>query len=178
MDETVLRAVLERLDTTGCVVTAASGGERDGCFISYIAPCSIDPPRLLLLSSVETMTHTLILRSRALAVHPIGRKQKHLFELFGHRTGREVDKLAQIEWSSGETGSPVLREAIAYMEGRVIDTMECGDHTACLVEPVAAELGDPDAIPMTVFQLFARGLLKPSAPIGDPWKRLSGRKPR
>jgi flavin reductase (DIM6/NTAB) family NADH-FMN oxidoreductase RutF len=172
MDETVLRAVLERLDTTGCIVTSAFEGESDGCFVSYIAPSSINPPRLLVLSSVHTTTHSLILRSGALAVQPLASDQGQLFELFGHSSGHNVDKLGAVRWSPGQTGSPLLEDAIGYIEGRVIGTMDCGDHTACLVEPVAAELRDSDALPLTVFQLFARGLLKPSSPIGDPWARL------
>jgi flavin reductase (DIM6/NTAB) family NADH-FMN oxidoreductase RutF len=172
MNETLLRAILERLDTSGCVVTAAFENERDGCFVSYIAPCSINPPRLIVLSSHETVTHSLILRSSALAVHLLASGQESLYELFGHSTGREVDKMGAVGWSTGQTGSPLLDDAIAYIEGRVAGMMDCGDHTACLIDPVDAVLRDPDALPLTIFQLFARGLLQSSAPVGDPWTRL------
>lgn len=90
-------------------------------------------------------------------------------DLFGHTTGREVDKFASVSWKPGLTGSPILDGALGYIEGRVLESMVCGDHTARLVEPLAAALRDPEAVPLTIFELFARGLVTPSAKLGDPW---------
>jgi flavin reductase (DIM6/NTAB) family NADH-FMN oxidoreductase RutF len=47
------------------------------------------------------------------------------------------------------------------IEGRVINSIDCGNHVAQLVEPVAAELRDPQATPLSVLEIFARDL--------DPW---------
>ncbi len=169
MDERQLRAVLERLNTTGCIVTSAFEGQSDGCFISYVVPCSMNPPRLLVLTSHETLTNNLVERSGFLAVHPVARGQETWMLLFGSTSGREVDKLASLRWKTGITGAPILDDALGYIEGHVIASMDCGDHTARLVEPVAAGLRDADAVPITTFELFARGLLSPSAPLGNPW---------
>lgn len=169
VDEQQLRALIDRLNTTGCIVTSAFEGQRDGCFVSYIAPCSIEPPRLLVLTSHETLTHELIERSGVLAVHPVARGQETWMLLFGGSSGREVDKFASLVWQPGVAGAPILTDALGYIEGRVIGSMDCGDHTARLVEPVAAALLVPDAVPLTTFELFARGLLSPSTALGNPW---------
>jgi flavin reductase (DIM6/NTAB) family NADH-FMN oxidoreductase RutF len=170
IDERQLNGLLDRLNTTGCIVTTEYQGRRDGCYISYIAPCSMDPPRLMVLTSHENLTHDLIEQSGVLAVHPVVRGQERWMEHFGHQTGRDVDKLASIAWHPGITGAPILDEAIGYIEGRVFQSMVCGDHTARLVEPLAAELRDQHAVPLTIFELLARGLVTPHAGLGNPWK--------
>ena len=164
-----MKAVLDRLDTTGCVVTTAFEGRRDGCYVSFIAPCSMDPARLLVLTSHANLTHELVERSGVLAAHLVARGQEAWIDRFGHETGRDVDKFAAIPWQPGVTGAPILDDAVGYIEGRVLDSLNCGDHTARLVEPLAARLRDPAAVPLTVFELFARGLVTPAARLGNPW---------
>jgi len=144
-------------------------GRRDGCYISYIAPSSMDPPRLMVLTSHTNLTHDLIEQSGVLAVHPVARGQEAWMEHFGHQTGREVDKFASVAWRPGVTGAPILEQAFGYIEGRVLSSMVCGDHTARLIEPLAAALRDDAAVPLTIFELFARGLVTPNAQLGNPW---------
>lgn len=169
LDRRQLKGVLDRLNTTGCIVTTEFEGRRDGCYVSFIAPCSMDPPRLMVLTSHVNLTHELVERSGVLAVHLVARGQEAWMDHFGHQTGRDVDKFAAVAWRAGATGSPILDDAIGYVEGRVLDSLNCGDHTAQLVEPVVACLRDPSAVPLTIFELFARGLLTPAAQPGEPW---------
>jgi flavin reductase (DIM6/NTAB) family NADH-FMN oxidoreductase RutF len=174
LDERQLKGVLDRLATTGCIVTTEFQGRRDGCYVSYIAPASMEPPRLMVLTSHVNLTNDLIDECGVLAAHPVARGQEAWMEHFGHQTGRDVDKFADIAWHAGVTGAPILDEAFGYIEGRVIDTMVCGDHTARLVEPLVASLRDASAVPLTIFELFARGLVKPSAGMGNPWPAFAG----
>jgi flavin reductase (DIM6/NTAB) family NADH-FMN oxidoreductase RutF len=176
LDERQLNGVLDRLNTTGCIVTTAFAGGRDGCYVSYIAPSSMDPPRLMVLTSHVNLTHDLIQTCGILAVHPVARGQEAWIEHFGRQTGRDVDKFADIAWHPGVTGAPILDQAIGYVEGRVIDSMVCGDHTARLVEPIVASLRDPSAVPLTIFELFARGLVVPNGHLGNPWPAFAGAK--
>jgi flavin reductase (DIM6/NTAB) family NADH-FMN oxidoreductase RutF len=169
VDARQLNGVLDRLNTTGCIVTTEFEGRRDGCYISYIVPSSMDPPRLMVHTSHMNLTHELIERSGVLAVHPVARGQEAWVKHFGQQTGRDVDKFASVASRPGVTGSPILVEAFGYIEGRVLDSMVCGDHTARLVEPLAAALRDSSAVPLTIFELFARGLVTPNTQFGNPW---------
>jgi flavin reductase (DIM6/NTAB) family NADH-FMN oxidoreductase RutF len=169
LDNRQLAAVLDRLNTTGCVVTTEFQGSRDGCYITYIAPASMDPWRLMVLTSHVNLTHELVERSGVMAIHPLARGQESWVEHFGHQTGRDVDKFASVAWHTGITGAPLLDGAAGYIEGRVLDSMVCGDHTARLVQPVAARLLVSEAVPLTTFELFARGLVTPAGGLGNPW---------
>jgi flavin reductase (DIM6/NTAB) family NADH-FMN oxidoreductase RutF len=153
-------ALLDRLDTTACVVTTTYEGRPAGCLVTYLTPASITArrPRLVVLTSHENLTHELVGRSGVLAVHPLARGQDEWVRRFGLQSGRDVDKFADLPWQPGETGAPLLDDALGWVEGRVLDSMDCGDHTARLVEPLGAALRDPDAVPLRAAEIYARGL--------------------
>ena len=93
-------------------------------------------PRLLLGIWTGNYTHEFITNSKALTVHLLRRDQLQLVKSFGFYTGREREKLKNIPYSLGVTGSPVLGDAHSYAECRVINTMDGGDMTAFLVNVV------------------------------------------
>ena len=156
-------ALLDRLDTTACVVTTAHEGRLGGCLVTYLTPASITAarPRLVVLTSHENVTHELLERSGVLAVHPLARGQEEWVRHFGFQSGREVDKFAGLSWQPGATGAPLLAGALGWVEGRVLDSMDCGDHTARLVEPLAAALNNRDAVLLRAAEIYTLGLDDP-----------------
>ncbi|MBV9412979.1 MAG: flavin reductase [Acidimicrobiia bacterium] len=125
------------------VVTAASGDERDGCLVGFATQCSIDPPRFLVCLSVKNRTFRIAKGAPVLAVHLVAADQRDLAELFGSKTGDEVDKLAQWPWHEGPDGVPILDEVGNVFVGRVLDRIELGDHVGHLLEPIAARHEGP-----------------------------------
>lgn len=161
MSADAVRAVLDRLDSSGCVLTTAHDGRRSACFATYVIAAGLRNQRVLVLTSHENLTHELVERSGVLAVHLVPREREDWVERFGFRSSRYVDKLAGLEWREGMTGVPILAAALGYLEGRVIGSLDCGDHTARLVEPVAGDLLLPDAEPLTMFDILRGGLDQP-----------------
>jgi flavin reductase (DIM6/NTAB) family NADH-FMN oxidoreductase RutF len=169
---TLAAPLLDRLDTTVCVLTTAHEGAPAGCIVTYVTPASLhaERPRLVVLTSHENLTHELLEASGALALHPVARGQEGWVERFGFRSGRDMDKFAGLDWKPGETGAPILAGALGWIEGRVLAAMDCGDHTARLVEPVAASLQDSAAVPLRAAEVYASGLDEPRAPALFPWR--------
>lgn len=66
---------------------------------------------------------------------------KHFLKRFGPGD----DRFQGIEWFKAQNGSPVLEEAIAYMECEVSSRMETADHwiTYCVVQD--GQVANPDA---------------------------------
>ena len=164
--------LLDRLDTTVCVLTTAHEGRPAGCIVTYVTPASlsVERPRVVVLTSHENLTHELLERSGVVALHPLARGQEDWLERFGFRSGRDVDKFAGLAWEPGETGAPLLAEALGWLEGRVLDAMDCGDHTARLVEPLAVALRDPRAVPLRAADVYGSALAEPRAPAVFPWR--------
>jgi flavin reductase (DIM6/NTAB) family NADH-FMN oxidoreductase RutF len=126
------------------IVTAVnSGAERAGCLIGFATQCSIEPPRFLAGLSKQNHTFRVAGSATHLAVHVIGKDDKHLAELFGGETGDEVDKFAQCAWHDGPRGVPILDEVDAWFVGRIVDRVDLGDHVGHVLAPEAAQVARP-----------------------------------
>ena len=131
------------LDPAMLIVTVAEGEEREGCLVGFGTAAGVNPRRFIACLSKRNRTFDLALRAGAMAVHAVPAGAGELAELFGGETGDEVDKFARCEWREGPLGLPVLERCGSWFAGRVLGSLDTGDHVAFLVEPVAAERG-PD----------------------------------
>ena len=129
-------ALVADLDYPMAVVTCDDGSQRSGCLVGFLSQCSIHPPRVTVWISEANHTHPVALGSEHLAVHLLSSAEKAVAELFGSRTGDEVDKFSRCRWHPGAGGAPVLEDCTRWMVGRVLDHHADGDHTAFLLEPV------------------------------------------
>ncbi|MGW5851068.1 flavin reductase family protein [Streptomyces sp. NPDC055254] len=127
------------------VVTAAAGGQPAGCLVGFASQCSIEPPRFVVWLSTANRTYRVAREVRYLTVHVLRRDQRALAELFGARTGDDVDKFAGVAWRPGLGGAPVLAEAGSWFTGRVEGVVAGGDHVGFLLSP--AEQSPPVGAP-------------------------------
>jgi flavin reductase (DIM6/NTAB) family NADH-FMN oxidoreductase RutF len=127
------------LDYPVYVVTAVAEQERSGCLVGFAGQCSIEPRRFTVWLSKENRTYAVASRSQVLAVHLLPSRRHDLAELFGGRTGDDVDKFAVAEWETGPYGVPVLAGVSAWFAGRILDHADWGDHVGFLLEPLEAE---------------------------------------
>ena len=136
-------SVLEELWSPIAALTAAHDRHANGLITSTAVTASLVPesPRIAVLLGREHRTHELVLASGAFAIHllpadPVGRSLE-IFRTLGFRSGRDVDKLAGIPWRPGATGAPLLEDALAHVEGRVVRTLDAEDVTVFLADVVA-----------------------------------------
>lgn len=125
--------------------TRSADGELAGCLVGFAARCSIDPPRFLICLSHANRTCGVALDAAAIAVHFVPSSAERLAQLFGGQTGDRVDKFAQCEWREGHAGVPILDQCDNWFVGTVVARHDLGDHTAFVLEPVAAHPGVPQA---------------------------------
>jgi flavin reductase (DIM6/NTAB) family NADH-FMN oxidoreductase RutF len=131
------------LDYPMYVVTAAAGEERAGCLVGFASQCSLDPPRFAVWISKANRTYRVARNAGHLAVHLLPPRHE-LAELFGGRTGDEVDKFAAVRWRPGPGGAPVLDDAPAWFAGRIADHADWGDHVGFLLLPEDGEVRSRD----------------------------------
>jgi flavin reductase (DIM6/NTAB) family NADH-FMN oxidoreductase RutF len=138
MDVTEISKVYTQLDPPLWLVTAAHGGRRGGLIATTVTQASIvdSMPRQLITVGKRHYTHALIEASGAFAMHLIDETQLNLVWRFGLQSGRDVDKLAGLEFRTGATGSPLLAEALAWFDCRVEARMDSGDRTVYLAAVV------------------------------------------
>lgn len=127
------------------VTTRSEAGERAGCLVGFLTQCSIDPPRVLVCISKANRTYRAASAARALAVHFVPSTATALAELFGGKTGDEVDKFASCEWREGPAGVPIVCECRNWFVGSVLERLPLGDHVGFVLDPVEVQLEVPQA---------------------------------
>jgi flavin reductase (DIM6/NTAB) family NADH-FMN oxidoreductase RutF len=142
---------LNGLDTPMFIVTAVrrDTAARGGCLVGFASQCSITPDRFVVWLSQHNHTYRIAQQASLLAVHGLAEGQRHLAELFGTRTGDEVDKFTQCSWRAGPGGVPVLTECPRWFVGEIQDTAVWGNHTGFLLTP--RETGDPTGVSPLMF---------------------------
>ncbi|MEO8495781.1 MAG: flavin reductase family protein [Planctomycetota bacterium] len=142
MDIAQISNVFSQLDPPLWLVTAAHGGRRGGFIATTVTQASIvaEMPRQLITVNKRHNTHALIEASGAFAMHLIDETQLDLVWRFGLQSGRDVDKFDGVQFVTGETGSPLLPEALAWLDCRVEARLDTGDRTVYLAAVVAGRL--------------------------------------
>lgn len=132
--------VLEELWAPIVAITAAHEGRTNGLISSTAVPASLLPeaPRLTVQVARSSLTRELALAAKAFAVHllPANERGLELFRALGFRTGRESAKLDDVATQPGTLGTPILADAVAYVEARVVETLETEEMTIVLADVV------------------------------------------
>ncbi len=124
------------------IVTAETGGRRGGLVATWVASASIDRehPTVLIGIAPNHFTCELIDGSGRFGLHLLSREQLDLVWNFAIGSGRERDKLAGLETFLAETGSPLLRDCVAWLDCRVFTAERTGDRVFYWADVVAGEV--------------------------------------
>lgn len=128
--------VFDRTDRELWLVTAQAGARRGGLAATFVNQASIVPhlPRVVVGLARQHFTHELIEASGAFALHLVGERQLDWVWRFGARSGRDGDKLAGLATRPGASGSPILTDALAWLDCRVEARLDTGDRSLFLAE--------------------------------------------
>lgn len=130
-----------RLITYGLYVATSRYGDLYGSgTINWLSQSSFDPPLVMAGIKGDSSLHQAISGSRAFAVHIVGKSQKSLATAFFKTARVEGELINGWRFAPGATGSPILADAPAYFECRVVDEVRRGDHTIFVGEVVEARV--------------------------------------
>jgi flavin reductase (DIM6/NTAB) family NADH-FMN oxidoreductase RutF len=141
--------LFRRLSTGVYVIGVSHNGRSNAFTAAWVTQVSFDPLLLALTVNPENFSHSLLRESGVFAINVLKRGQLELARHFGTQSGRDVDKLAGQRWRRGELGAPLLADAAAFLECRIVDVMTVGDHELVAGRPVAGRVLDQSAEVMT-----------------------------
>jgi flavin reductase (DIM6/NTAB) family NADH-FMN oxidoreductase RutF len=150
VDPTVKKSVL-RMFTYGLyAVGARHGSETSGMTANWLIQSSFEPPMLALAVEANSHTCQVIQASGAFAVSLYESGQRQLAGSLGRTFAKHPDKLEGETWQPGPaTGSPVLADALGWVECRVQSSTPSGDHILFIAEVVEAGQ-NRDGLPLTL----------------------------
>lgn len=140
--------LFHRLSNGVYVVGVAHGGRSNAFTAAWLTQVSFDPLMIAISVNPDNFSYALLQQSGIFTVNVLRRGDLDLARHFGTQSGRETDKLAGRRWRPGSLGAPVLEQAIACLECRVMGSISAGDHELVLGRAVAGAVIDDTAEPM------------------------------
>jgi flavin reductase (DIM6/NTAB) family NADH-FMN oxidoreductase RutF len=151
-----IQSIFELVDRPVWIVTSGDSDRRGGLVATWVNQDLFgpQPPTLVVAVAKGHFTAELIEASRAFAAHLIRPDQLELVWRFAIGSGRDRDKLADVDFKTAETGSPVLADCLAWLDCRVVETKDAGDRMYYWAEVVSAgrNLAGPSLAQREVFR--------------------------
>ena len=124
-----------------CAIGARDGQRANAQICVSVFGASIVPsqPRLLVGLSKTNYTHDLVERNGTLAITLLSREQIHLLEPLGLVSGRDRDKLADLDLRRTTDRDPFFPGGVAYFACEALRALDLGDSTVFLVAVRTAE---------------------------------------
>jgi flavin reductase (DIM6/NTAB) family NADH-FMN oxidoreductase RutF len=125
------RHVLGHFLTGVTIITATDPdtGEPVGLAASSFTSVSMDPPLVLFCAGKTSSSWARIHEAGVFCVNVLGEEQESVSRAF---STRGVDKFAGVAWTKGVSGSPVLTDALAWMDCSMHNEVDAGDHIVAI----------------------------------------------
>ncbi len=130
------------------VVTTRVGEKVNGMTAAWVSQVSIKPLLVMVSIAPPRYSHTLIKESGIFAINVLTTEQVELGKRFGFKSGRQIDKFAGLDYVIAATGAPILPQAYAYFDLKLVHTSAAGDHTLFVGEVVEARILHPQSRPL------------------------------
>jgi flavin reductase (DIM6/NTAB) family NADH-FMN oxidoreductase RutF len=147
-DLAAANSVLNGLRPFPVAITTVSDGRLNGLISLSAGAASVVPeaPRVQISMAKRNLTCDLVQESGVFAMHlladgddDVRARSLAIIRGLGGTSGRDGDKMANFATSPGVTGSPILADALSYVEGRVVFTLDVEESIIFVADVVAAE---------------------------------------
>ena len=138
MDLQAKKSVLRMFQYGLLVVTARRGDDAIASTVTWATQCSFDPPLVAVAIKRGTRTFDLVQAARVFAINVVGAGQQEIASLFFKHVGIEGDQIGGLPFTAGTTGSPILAGLPGYLECKVVEFVDRGDHPLFVAEVVEA----------------------------------------
>jgi len=138
MDEKAKTHTLRLIPYGLYVLTARDGQDVNAATVSWLSQASFDPPRIVAGLRNGTGIWERVQAAGAFVVNVLGTGQKAVGSAFFRHVEPDGNTLAGHAFHEGVTGAPILDDVPAFLECRVVTTVDAGDHTLFLADVVEA----------------------------------------
>jgi flavin reductase (DIM6/NTAB) family NADH-FMN oxidoreductase RutF len=143
IDERALKRVSALFAAGVCVVTTRHASRLHGLTVSAYLTASWNPP--LALMSIETLSQScdFIIAAGVFAVNFLSDRQEFLAERFAGRAPLINTRFDEVPHHFAVTGAPILDGALGWVDCRVEQIIDAGDHSLFLGRVVGLGEGEP-----------------------------------
>ena len=129
------------------IVTLDLDGDVHGMTANAFASVSLDPLLVLVCVNQGARTHSHLHSRKRFGINILGENQRKISEYYAQSpcVHELAEALSGARFDRTRHGTPVLHEALAYLECKLVSTHEAGDHTIFIaeVEDLVVRAGEP-----------------------------------
>jgi len=150
MDRDQFRAAMRQVAGAVTVVTTRStDGEPRGVTATAVCSLTVEPPTVIACINRDTWVGQFAPQSGRFCVNVLAREQQGIAEAFAGRTELAAGERFQVgTWADRETGSPVLKDAIASFDCDLEQSVDFATHVILIGRVRTALSGENDAEPL------------------------------
>jgi flavin reductase (DIM6/NTAB) family NADH-FMN oxidoreductase RutF len=146
MDENAKKTALRMIPYGLYVLTAeTAGGEITAATVNFVTQTSFKPPLVVVGVKADSAGYAIVRKAGQFALNVLGKGQQGLAFGFFKPAVRDGNKLSGAAFHKGKNGAPVLDDAPAAVECRVVQVVEQGDHHIVIGEVTEVTLAKPPA---------------------------------
>lgn len=143
VDKAEFRRALGHFAAGVTVVTSKfENGDIAGLTVTAFSSLSLEPPLVLVCIDRRARIHDRLKNGGNFAVNILSGAQELVSRRFA---SSEADPFREIGYTEGSTGAPLLQDALAAVECRIVELLSGGDHTIVVgqVEATRVHEGKP-----------------------------------
>ncbi len=139
MDLNAKKIALRKIPHGVYVVGVKQDSQLNAFTATWVTQVSFTPPLVAVGIKKDSHSFQMIQHDRVFSVNVLGKDQKPIAEHFVKPATVVGEKLKEVPYRTGKTGTPILEQAIAYFECEVREIAnERGDHAVVIGEVVEA----------------------------------------
>lgn len=127
------------------IITANAAGRKNAMAAAWHSAVSFEPPLYGVSIAPKRFTYQLIAQSKEFGVNFVPFEVVELVASVGGSDGKEVDKFSKFGIAAEQplkTGVPILRDAYAAYECKLVDSKTYGDHVWMVGEIIAVHFAE------------------------------------
>jgi flavin reductase (DIM6/NTAB) family NADH-FMN oxidoreductase RutF len=166
MDIQLYKETLRQWASGVCILTTMVDGKPHGLTVSSFSSLSINPLLIMACIGKTLASHNLLLTSGVFAINILSTDQLEWGKLFAGMIPETGDRFAGIDYITAESGAPILPGVLGWLDCRLYNTYDGGDHTIIAGEVLAAQATGDGKAPLAYYNR-AWGTFVPLIPAGS-----------
>ena len=139
LDEQAKKTMLRKIPHGLYICGVKDGEEMNGFTVSWLMQSSFKPPLVVSCVKQDSQSHTMIEKTGVFAISFLEEGQKEVAKQFFQPKRRVGNKFEEIEFYEGEeTGCPIIKDSLGYIECKVVGKVDEGDHTVFVGEVIGS----------------------------------------
>jgi len=149
------------------IISSRKGDQFNGQIANTINQVTAEPAKVAIAINKDNLTHEYINDSNVFSASVLSQETPMAFiGQFGFKSGRVLNKFENTEYRVGQSGAPiVLDNTVAFIDAKVVDSMNVGTHTIFVGEVMDADiLLDHEPMTYAYYHLIKGGKSPKNAP--------------